>query len=285
MTTAPPGRRRTRGSDIAPDDRSLAGRLARVHLRSGMLATARAELEALVAEGGLDTPALADLAEARWRTGDLTGAGAAATAHLDEGGKEPIAMVVAAEALAVRGRTAEARAQAKRLLTAIGGTSTDATLEALFAGQPRGAVWPEAAVVDAVREAAVDDDDEVTTTSRMAREDESLARLVAREDITLTGLADRDEVGMVEAAISAGRVRDVAVRLSIMLRDEGARAPLVLSLAERALAVAATPPVAASLHLVCGDALRSMGREIEGMAAYQRGRAALGGAASTEGDR
>jgi hypothetical protein len=238
----------------------VEARLAHVHLRGGMLALARAELEALVAEGALDTPALADLAEARWRSGDLTGAGAAAAAHLDEGGKELIALVVAAEALAARGRTAEARAHAKRLLAAMAGSSTVDALEALFAGQPRGAVWPGT---------------EVETVSGTASEGEvAAARPLAR-----------DEIAVVEAAIAARRVRDVAVRLAIILRDEGALAPLVLSLAERALVVAATPPVAACLHVVCGDAFRSMGREIEASAAFQRARQALGGAAPSEADR
>src|SRR3954452_16669389 len=45
--------------------RSAEVRLARLHLRGGMLALARAELEQLAGSGGLDVDALADLAEAR----------------------------------------------------------------------------------------------------------------------------------------------------------------------------------------------------------------------------
>ena len=66
--------------------RTAEARLARLHLRTGMLSLARAELETMAADGTLDTPALADLAEARWRSGDLPGAGDAAVAHLDAGG-------------------------------------------------------------------------------------------------------------------------------------------------------------------------------------------------------
>lgn len=286
MTAAPTGRRRAKDSDAAaPSERSLGVRLARVHLRGGLLAMARAELEALVADGGLDTPALADLAEVRWRSGDLTGAAAAAAAHLDEGGKEPIAMVVAAEALAARGRTAEARAQVKRLLTAIGGAPADVTLDGLFAGQPRATLWPDArsgAVIE------MDDDAEDPAGVPVKGASATTAPDGIPASAGSPGIvrpSARDEVAVVEAAIDAGRVRDVAVRLAIMLREEGARAPLVLSLADRALKLAATPPVVAGLHLVAGDAFRSMGREVEAAAAYERAREALGGAASSEGDR
>lgn len=287
MTASPTGRRRGKASEApGPAERSVEGRLARVHLRGGMLALARAELEALVAEGGLDTPALADLAEARWRSGDLTGAGAAAAAHLDEGGQEPIAMVVAAEALAARGRTAEARAQSARALAAVGGREAAemrAALEALFAGQPRAAFWPDARSGVALETAL--DGDETADAPTGVDETASLDAPEAPPRPPGAGPSARDEVDIVEAAIDARRVRDVAVRLMIMLREEGARAPLVLSLADRAIEAAATPPVAASLHLVRGDAYRAMGRETEAAAAFERAREVIGGAAAGEGDR
>ena len=50
--------------------------LARLHLRLGSLALARAELETLAGRDALDADGLVDLAEARWRTGDIAGAGA-----------------------------------------------------------------------------------------------------------------------------------------------------------------------------------------------------------------
>ena len=141
---------RAAGAGTQPEGRSVEARLARLHLRTGMLALARAELETLAARGELDSTALADLAEARWRSGDLRG---------------------------------------------------------------------------------------------------------------------------------------VAVRLGIILRDEGALAPLVLSLADRALARSERAgATAAALHLVRGDAFRSMGREIEASAAFQRSRQALTGAALDEGE-
>ena len=121
--------------------RTAEARLARLHLRTGMLSLARAKLETMAADGTLDTPALADLAEARWRSGDLPGAGDAAVAHLDAGGAEPVALIVAAEGLAARGRTNEARGYANRLLAMLPAGTAD-PLEPLFAGQPRSAAWP-----------------------------------------------------------------------------------------------------------------------------------------------
>ncbi len=46
-------------------------RLARLHVRGGAYALARAELEALAGSDGLDRDGILDLAEVRWRTGDL----------------------------------------------------------------------------------------------------------------------------------------------------------------------------------------------------------------------
>ncbi|HXI46416.1 MAG TPA: hypothetical protein VNH13_08955 [Candidatus Acidoferrales bacterium] len=114
-------------------------RLARLHLRLGMLASARAELEDLDRRGALDLDGRAALAEARWRTGDLDHAADAAQAHLDAGGSDPIAIVVAAEAAAANGFVAEARELVERL-----GAADPARVDGLFAGMPRRAHWPAA---------------------------------------------------------------------------------------------------------------------------------------------
>ena len=103
----------------------------------GSLALARAELEALADAGELEAPELLDLAEARWRTGDLAGAGEAATAALGRGADDPLAFVIAAEAVAAVGRPAEARRLAARALVGL-----DGSLDTLFAGMPRSAIWP-----------------------------------------------------------------------------------------------------------------------------------------------
>jgi hypothetical protein len=115
-------------------------RLARLHLRLGMVAGARAELEDLDRRGALDIDARAALAEARWRTGDIDLAADAAHEHLEAGGSDPIAIVVAAEAAAASGLVAEARDLVERL-----GAPDPALVDRLFAGMPRRAHWPAAA--------------------------------------------------------------------------------------------------------------------------------------------
>lgn len=114
-------------------------RLARLHLRLGMIDAARAELEDLGRRDALGGAGLAALAEARWRAGELEAGGEAAREHLRAGGNDILAIVVAAEAAAVAGRPAEARDLVERA-----GTLDTATLDALFAGMPRRAYWPAA---------------------------------------------------------------------------------------------------------------------------------------------
>lgn len=120
-------------------ERSVDARLARLHLRGGLLALARAELEQMAGAGTLDIGALADLAEVRWRNGDLMGAAEAASAHLDAGGSEPTAMIICAEALDHDGHLLDARALAARALERVGGQ-----VDRLFAGQPRSSAWSSA---------------------------------------------------------------------------------------------------------------------------------------------
>jgi hypothetical protein len=133
--SAPRGRRGTNG-------RSVDGRLARLHLKGGLIALARAELETMAGQVSLDLEALADLAEARWRSGDLLGAGEAAQAHLARGGDELIALVVAVEALTAQGRTIDARRLAAQVLD-----RTEGDLDPVFAGQPRAHLWSRPADV------------------------------------------------------------------------------------------------------------------------------------------
>lgn len=122
-------------TDVAAEDL----RLARLHLRLGMLDTARAELEDLARREGLGLGGLAALAEARWRGGDLDAATEAAHEHLRAGGADLIAIVVAAEAAAAGGRPGESRDFVERA------RALDApTLDAVFAGMPRRAYWPAA---------------------------------------------------------------------------------------------------------------------------------------------
>ncbi len=126
MTDAQAGPTRT--TDLA---------LARIHLRLGSLALARAELEALAGRDGLDGDGLVDLAEVRWRTGDIAGAGEAAAAALTDEEGPTVALVVAAEAAAAKGRPTEARRLATKALAAAEGS-----VDTIFAGMPRATAWP-----------------------------------------------------------------------------------------------------------------------------------------------
>jgi hypothetical protein len=118
-------------------------RLARLHLRLGMLTAARAELEDLEQRGALGRDGRAALAEARWRSGDLEAAGEAALAHLAAGGSDLAAIVIAAEAAVSAGQPADARA----LMDQVAGLDA-AALDAVFAGVPRRAHWPAAVAAE-----------------------------------------------------------------------------------------------------------------------------------------
>ena len=111
--------------------------LARVHLLLGSLSLARTELETLAGRGDLDDEGIRDLAEARWRTGDLGGAGEAAAAWLEGHPDDILGLVISAEAQAALGRPAEARRLAGRALE-----RADGSLDPVFAGMPRSAIWP-----------------------------------------------------------------------------------------------------------------------------------------------
>jgi hypothetical protein len=124
-------------------------RLARLHLRLGMLTAARAELEDLEHRGELGRDGRAALAEARWRSGDLEAAGEAAHAHLAAGGTDLAATIIAAEAAAAAGQPAEART----LMDQVAGIDA-ASLDAVFAGVPRRAYWPAAVAADVAAEPA-----------------------------------------------------------------------------------------------------------------------------------
>jgi hypothetical protein len=113
------------------EDASLLLRLARIHLRTGSLTTARAQLESLAGRDQLDTAGTLDLAEARWRTGDLHGAGGAAAAYLAANGGEALGLVIAAEAASLGNHDVEARRDMEQAML-----RTLASLDAIFAGIP-----------------------------------------------------------------------------------------------------------------------------------------------------
>ena len=121
----------------AAADRPLELRLAAIHLRTGVLALARAELETSAGRGELDDAALLDLAEVRWRTDDVTGAGEAAAAYFATGREDTLALVIATEATASLGRSTEARRLATRALA-----RGDIALDSIFRGIRPSSYWP-----------------------------------------------------------------------------------------------------------------------------------------------
>jgi hypothetical protein len=144
------GRLESRTAEPTPVDHpALKIRLARIHLRTGSLFLARAELESLAAREQLDTAAHLDLAEARWRTGDLQGAGEAAAAYLADGGHEALGFVISAEAFALENRLDDARQHAAYALE-----RHLSELDPVFAGMPRRAPWPASAWSSAEPETA-----------------------------------------------------------------------------------------------------------------------------------
>jgi hypothetical protein len=170
-------------------------RLARMHLRLGMLSIARAELEDLERRAALGRRDQAVLAEARWRTGEAGGAVAAAAAHLDAGGGDPVAIAIAVEAAAAEGRPAEAR----RLMDRLDDLDASA-IDALFGGMPQRAFWPSlpgsttvrALVEDAAPGAAAwssADRETAERTRRLAEAERAAADEVGRRVAPAEGFA------------------------------------------------------------------------------------------------
>jgi len=281
-------------------DTSTATRLAHLHLRAGLPVLALVELEALAAAGesgtdALGIAALADLAEARWRAGALVAAGEAAQAHLDRGGDDPVAQVVAVEAMAAAGRHRDARQLAMQVVKRR--DVDQARLEAIFAGRTPSAVWPVASSRGATRgsgAAAGEAGREPAPVGPGRIPDAvgpggpivpSAPSAPVGPGRPLTGLTGA------EAALARGDLAAAAAQLALALREEPVLAPMVLSVAERALAAsaAAVPGPAgtaatttALLQLVRGDALRLLGRASEASAAFQGSRRALTSAAPRE---
>ncbi len=258
-----------------PSDRAVELVLARMHLRSGLLTLARSELEGLSDIDAIDPMGLADLAEVRWRTGELVGAGRAADAALEAGIDDPVALVVAAEAAVDLGRPSEARRVAARAVD-----TAPATIDRIFAGMPRSAIWPPDAheplptaptlfdrapgvgiiVTEPLPDgegqasAALDDRSEHPMTLGLWAGNES-------EDPALPTLpdpADAFDIGRI--ALMEGAFDEAAFQLGLALRLAPALAPAVLEVTDGARA--------RGLTLVRGDAYRLAGHESEARQAY-----------------
>ncbi|HEU0235509.1 MAG TPA: hypothetical protein VFR14_03600 [Candidatus Limnocylindrales bacterium] len=259
----------------AAPERDLDLVLARLHLRTGSLGLARAELEALAGVGALDDEGLADLAEARWRTGDLAGAGDAAQAHLASGGDALVALVVAAEATAALGRPGEARSLAGRAL------EQAQQVDPVFAGMPRSPIWPQARVEDERTDGSdgsddrdgADGDRDHAGTSPDAPAPDGTA-VTEHPTLGLVPLASRTPgatdadaaLAAGRAAVEAGDLAGAAIQLAVALRLAPLLAPAVLE--------AAATHRSPGLDLVRGDALSALGHESEARRAWAEAAAA-----------
>ncbi len=312
--------RRARDSrpPVSPSpQRTADARLARLHLRGGLLSLARAELEQMAGASSLDREALVDLAEARWRSGDLEGAAEAAEAHLAVGGEEPMAILIGAEQAEREGRILDARQRATLVQQRIG-----EGIERLFAGERRSTVWPVPAPgwMDTgagapgrwgllVGGAEVADPDPGTWPAAPDTTSDDLGVPhpdAAGRDVLRTrtsGLAGSrattamlQEAGresarhldVAEADLARGDIPAVVDRLALLLRLDASLAPVILSVAERAIeGVSTLPPdlartaSTASLQLLRGDIYRGLGRDQEAADAYQEALRALPGRAIT----
>jgi len=250
--------------------------LAHLHLRLGSLALARVELETLAGMGALDTIGLIDLAEVRWRTGDLLGAGEIAGAALGDGEADPVALIIASEAAAALGRPSESRR-----LAAIAIARAPDSIDAIFAGMPRSAVWPADGAEPAPSAPTLFErgpEDLPPPTAIAPATDEAapggLAAAVAPASMTF-GFWDGDEVSDPESAplpdparefaagrkaLVSGALEEAALRFGLALRLAPALALAVLEATEGARAPA--------LAVVRGDAYRLAGHEIEARRAY-----------------
>jgi hypothetical protein len=250
-----------------PADRPAELRLARLHLRTGVYALARAELETLAGDGALDEEALLDLAEIRWRTDDLTGAGEAAAAYLTSGREALVALVIACEATAALGRPAEARRLAGRALELAG-----APLDPLFAGITRSSVWPSETAertrpfipVQALGAPSGAASATAGAAPAPAAPDAGVAVRIDGSDAMPDPSA---ELAAARAALASGDRTGAAIRLAVVLRFAPVLAPAVLDIA------AAEP--GPGFDLVRGDALRLVGHETQARRAYAAAAARL----------
>jgi len=253
----------------SPGERPSALVLARVHLRTGALALARAELEAAAGDRRLDDDAIVDLAEVRWRTGDTVGAGQAAAVHLGAGGDDLVALVIAAEAAAIaRGGAVEAETLVAQVLE-----RRHAPMADIVAGMPLGAPWPHGMDDDAPQTEAVRDLGGLVESGTPGRAIAPLVPIGAGRAIAravggpVSTTAESATAADPQAAFAAGSDalaagdRDAAaLHLAVALRLSPALAPAILS------AVGGTPgPV---FDLLRGDAFRLVGHESDARRAY-----------------
>ena len=253
-----------------PRPRPVSLRLARLHLRTGSISLARAELEAAAGAGELDGGALLDLAEVRWRTADVIGAGEAADAYLDAGGDALVALIVAAEAATMSGAAVAATAAAALVERVV--ARARLPLDRLVAGMPLGAPWPAGMDVPPAPPETARDLGAFVEPSLVGRQ--PMGPLVqggaAHAAVRASGVgsAPSDAVAAdPHAAFAAGTEalaegdRDAAaLYLAVTLRLSPSLAPAILA------SVGGTPGPA--FDLLRGDAFRLVGHESDARRAY-----------------
>jgi hypothetical protein len=256
-------------------ERSTSLRMARIHLRTGALALARAELEAAAGSGELDDEALVDIAEARWRTGDLQGAGEAAAAHIATGGDDLVALVIAAEAAAAsRGGAEDAEALVTRVLRR--GTLP---LDGVVAGMPLGGPWPPdvdraapdpeprrdlAALMDPAATAPIAPLVPIGAGRAIAG---AVGGPVAATPEAAAAADPRAAFAAGSDALAAGDRETASLQLAVAMRLSPALAPAILS------AVGGTPGPA--FDLLRGDAFRIVGHQSDALRCYAAAALAL----------
>jgi hypothetical protein len=109
------------------------------------------------------------------------------------------------------------------------------------------------------------------------------AGAMSTTDVVMTGRLAGEELEHIDRALAAGDNLAASHRLGVLLRLDPALAPIILTTADRAAANAA--PGSGDLpaiHLVRGDAYRTLGRDKEAAAAYQQAHQALAGGPTPE---
>lgn len=241
-----------RHRDAGQGERSAEQRLATIHLRTGSLSLARAELETMAGEGVLDDEALIDLAEVRWRTGDLPGAGEAADAYLEAGHETTLGLVIAAEAHAALGRPNEARRLADRAIA-----RADRSLDGVFAGLPRSSIWPRVAGTEALAQPDATGTQSLAAGRRGAVGASGTTHAESGPPAAAPGHVPDGARALraAEEALAAQDPAGAAIQLALALRASPALAPAVLDLAR--------DQDGAAFDLIRGDAYRLVGREGE----------------------
>jgi hypothetical protein len=246
-----------------------------VHLRTGAVALARAELEAAAGAGELDDAALVDIAEARWRTGDLPGAGEAAAACLAAGGDDLVALVIAAEAAAAAHGGAD---DAEALVDRVTRRAT-LPLDAIVAGMPLAGPWPPgidvaapdpeprrdlAALVEPSAAAPIAPLVPIGAGRAVAR---AVGGPIAATPEAAAAADPQAAYAAGSDALAAGDRDGAALHLAVALRLSPALAPAILS------TVGGTP--GASFDLLRGDAFRIVGHQSDALRCYAAAALAL----------